>query len=65
MVSCSVAGEEYVRWPLKIAKKKNVFQIIFARLKFGGMTVGMMRNEKTIVSWPLSGGQVVRWVIKG
>ena len=46
MVSCSVAGGEYVRWPLKVAKKKRKFEIIFARLKFGGMTVGMMRNKK-------------------
>ena len=46
-------------------EKKRKFQIIFAMLKFEGMTVGMMRNKKTIVSWPLSGGKVVRWVIKG
>jgi len=26
-------------------EKKRKFQIIFARLKFGGMAVGMMRNK--------------------
>ena len=36
--------------PQSCEKKKRKFQIIFARLKFGGMTVEMMRNKKTIIS---------------